>query len=369
MKICIDTRSPGRTGVLSYMERLLKSLFRIDDKNEYILIIDSKHGSWGYEGVDEILVPSLNPFHWMAWSNTILPGLLKKKGVGIYHSLKHITAFRIKAKKIVTLHGVHQHYIMPEIFNWNESLYWKCVTYMAAKSYDRIITVADAEKKYLVENLGYPERRFRTVYLAGDERFRPLTDQQKLIHVKEKLDLPDNFILYVGMIHPRKNLEGLINGFKGAKTHLDNDYKLVIAGNKQNAYFQKIRNMVQDSGLEKDVLFTGYVLDEDLPCLYTLADVFLFPSHHEGFGIVLLEAMACGLPVITSNIEDICEVVGEAAVTINPANVSEISKAIVYILNSNELRQSLSEQALERSKMFSWDRCARETIKVYEEFA
>ncbi|MGI9543903.1 MAG: glycosyltransferase family 4 protein [Cyclobacteriaceae bacterium] len=366
MKICLDLRSPGKTGILSYMQRLLKSLLKIDKKNRYIIITDPKHDKWECDGIEKIVVPSLNPLCWMIWSNTVLPRLLKQKGVDIYHSLKHITAFRMKAKKLVTLHGVHMHYVMPEIFKPQETLYWKLTTYIAAKRYDRIITVASAEKDYLVEKVGYQKNKFRITHLAGDERFRVIDDNEKMQNVKEKLKLPDRFILYVGMIHPQKNLEGIIKGYERAKSDLKKDYKLVIAGNKNCGYFFEIFNLVKQLSIENDVIFLGHVSD-DLPYVYNLADLFLFPSHYEGFGIVLIEAMASGLPVITSNVDDICEVVGDAAVTVNSKNISEISKAISDILNSHELKQSLINKSLERSRIFSWDRCARETMKIYEE--
>ena len=367
MNICIDARSPGRTGVRTYMHRLLKSLLTIDKTNRYLLITDPNHGTWGFEDVEELVVPSMNPIYWVFWSNVVLPKLVHEKRITVYHTLKHITAFRVKAKKVATLHGVHMHYIFPKHFRRHETLYWKFATAIAAKTYDRIITVAHAEKRYLVERVGYPEDKFRITYLAGDARFRINHDKEELRKSKHKLNLPDQFILYVGMIHPRKNVEGVIRGYSEAKHRLKGNYKLVIVGDKRSTHFPQILNLVEHLRIENDVIFLGNVTDEDLPDVYNLADLFLFPSLQEGFGIVLMEAMACGLPVVTSNVADLCEVVGDAAVTVDPKNVHNISEGIVKVLKVSGLKQSLIQKGLERVKLFSWDRCARETLGVYEE--
>ena len=345
---------------------MLKSLLKVDQDNEYIIITDPKHGSWEHDRVDEIVVPSLNPIIWMIWSNTILPKLLEKNKVDIYHSFKHVTAFRLKAKKIVMFHGLHSHYLFPEFYKWYDSLYWKFMYSMAARNYDRLITVANAEKRYLIENLGFPENKFRVTYLAADDHFRVIDDKDNLQKAKKNFDLPDHFILFVGQIHPRKNLEGVIKGYYKAGCRRTTNHKLVIVGGRSGSYFQKIVNLARELGIMNDVLFLDHVSDE-LPFIYNLADLFLLPSHHEGFGIVLVEAMACGLPVVTSNIEDLSEVVGGAGVLVDPNNVSEIADAIVEVLNSNELRETLIKKGLERAKSYSWDRCARETIKIYEE--
>jgi glycosyltransferase involved in cell wall biosynthesis len=367
MKICIDMRSPGRTGILSYANSLLTNLLSVDHNNEYIVITDPKHRGWSRRGIEEIVVPFMNPIYWLIWSNTVLPKLLDKNKVEIYHSLKHMTAFRMKAKKIITFHGGHTLYLFPEIYRWYDLMYWKSSYSAAIRKYDRVITVANAEKKYLIENVGFPENKFRVTYLAADDRFHLIKDKDKLQEIRGKFNLPDHFILYVGQLHPRKNLEGLIKGYYEAHARLKTKHKLVIIGHGNSVYSEKLINLAKELDIMDDVLFLGHVSHE-LPFVYNLADLFLLPSYHEGFGIVLIEAMACGVPVITSDIEDLREVVGDSAVLINPTNVSEIAGAIIQVLSSDEFRCALVNKGLERAKLFSWDRCAKETIKVYEEF-
>src|SRR4030066_698592 len=161
MKICLDVRSPGESGVRNYMRGLVKGLLTFDKKNQYVIITDPNHrGSWSY-GVEEIVVPSLNPLHWMFWSNTTLVSLLQEKNVDVYHTFKHVTAFSIKTKRVVTLHGLHTHYLFPQFYKWYDTIYWKTVYSLAARNYDRLVTVAGGQNKYLVKYLGFPENKFR----------------------------------------------------------------------------------------------------------------------------------------------------------------------------------------------------------------
>jgi len=348
------------------MRSLLRSLVTIDKKNKYIIVTDINYGSWGLEGVEEIVVSSVNPLFWIVWSNTILPRLLDERKVDIYHSLKHVNAFCLRAKKVVTFHGIHSHYILPQVQKWHNTVYWKSVASMAVKTYDRIITVAQGEKNYFVKKLGFPEEMFKVTHLAAHKRFRVIEDKKKLQDVKKKYQLPDTFILFVGIIDPIKNFEGIIRGYYKAKDNLKNNPKLVLVGDKDVSYFQKIYCLIKKLGITNDIIWLGHIYD-DLPYIYNLAEILLHPSHYEACSIVLLEAMACGLPIVTSNFDDIKTLVGNAALLVDPKNTSQIAQAIVTAFSSNQIRLLLTQKGLERSKLFSWDNCARETIKIYEE--
>jgi len=369
MKICIDARSPGLRGPRTYIDSLLESLLKVDRNNDYLIITDRQRGSWGYDGVDEIMVPSVNPLHWMVWSNTVLQGLLERCGVDVYHSVKHVTAYRLKAKKVLTLHGGVMLDRFPNFYKWHDRMYWKYSYRMAFRTYERIITATEAEKRHYVEKHGSPETKFRITNFAADQRFRVVEDEEEKRNVRGKYNLPKHFILYAGWIHPHKNIEGVIKGYNEARHLLGAKQKLVIMGGGTGPYFEQIIRLISKLRMEDDVIFLGYIQEGDVPYVYNLADLFLFPTNYESFGIVLLEAMASGVPVITSNIRDIDEVVEDATVRVDPTNSSEIGARIVEVLSSPDLRKSLREQGLERATLFSWDRCARETIKVYEELS
>jgi len=367
MKICLDLRSPGTTGILSYANGLVNSLLKLRPENEYTIITDSAQHKWANKGAHEIVVPRGNPLEWVIWSNTVLSRILTQQKIDIYHSFKHFTLFRSRAKKILTLHGGPALYQCPDLYKWRERTYWKWAFALALKTYDYIITDAEAEIKFLTENLNLPKDKFRFAHLAADERFCVIPDSDRLQRITNKFNLPKNFILFVGQIHPRKNLETIINAYHQVKSELPGAYKLVIVGHGRPPYSTRINQLIEDLHISEDVLLMGYVATEDLIHIYNLASLFLLPSHYENFGIIFLEAMACGVPVITSNINDIDEVVGDAALRVSPTSVCDIAAAMRTVLSSPRLRRSMIQAGFEQSKLFSWDRCARETMAVYEE--
>ncbi len=365
MKICLDVRSPGYAGVLNYTKCLLAALLKIDQKNEYILLSTKQDKRWDFDHVKEIVIPASNPIGWTVWSNTILQGILKKEKVDVYHSLKHISLFRGESKKVVTFHSARL-FILPEQYKWYDSLYWKLTLPISARKYDLFIVVSEIEKELYSKHLDIPEDRFRVIPLASDGRFHLINDPGILGVVKKRFHLPDRFILFVGRILPVKNIETIIRAFHFFKKQKP-EYKLVIVG-KKTWYFQTIEALLQELNLVGEVVFTGPIFEE-LPSVYNLADLFIFPSYYEAFGAVPLEAMACGTPVISSNAGGIPDVVGEAAKMFSPTDVEGFGNAMKEILSSEKLRQEMVQNGLDRVESFSWDRTARETLNVYEELA
>ncbi|MFH1388123.1 MAG: glycosyltransferase family 1 protein, partial [Patescibacteria group bacterium] len=180
----------------------------------------------------------------------------------------------------------------------------------------------------------------------------------------DKYYLPDKFILYFGTIEPRKNLIGLIKAFELLK---DKNIKLVIAGTKGWLY-QDIFKTASQSKRKKDIIFTGFVKEEDKPYLYNLAQSFVYPSFFEGFGFPPLEAMACGIPTIVSANSSLPEVVGDAALMVNPKNIDELAQAMETVSNDNKVRDQLIKKGLKQALRFSWEKCAQETLKVLTGF-
>lgn len=223
---------------------------------------------------------------------------------------------------------------------------------------DVIITVSETGKKELIEQMNLPKEKIRVVYNGVDlQRFRP---------VKERvLGLPEHYFLYVGTLEPRKNLLGLIEAYRIAKPKIG-DCKLVLSGVrgwKYDSIFEKIK----EYGLEQDVFFPGYMSAEDLVKLYSGAKAFVFPSFYEGFGIPPLEAMACGVPVITSNCSCLPEVSGDAAVLINPKDWEQLADAMERMLTDTQLRETCISRGFERVKNFTWERAADKVFEIYKE--
>lgn len=368
LRICIDVRSPGHGGIATYTANLIDHLLQIDSDNHYLLLIDPDQRSRARPGVDEIIVPAGNPLQWFVWSNTRLPRLLHEHRIDIYHTLKHVTAFRIPARAMATLHGAEMIYRFPWVYRWYDLLYWRIVYSVAARRYDRLLTATDCEAGFFSARKRIPPEKFRTTALAAATRFQEISDPVRLEEARRRLALPSRFILFVGRMHAIKNLERLIEAFARARPRLPDSMHLVLTGAASGAYHQRLNLLVQRLGIGDRVQFTGEITDE-LPLLFNLAEVFMLVSLYENFGLVLLEAMACGTPVITSAIDDIDDVVGTAAVRVAPTDVDAISNAMIDVLGSAECRADLAARGLDQARRFSWERCARETLDVYRELA
>jgi len=364
MKICIDARSPYKGGITTYTQGLLKNLMAIDKKNEYIILYDAEHGKGGYTNADERIAPSSNILWRLIWDHTCLPSLLKKEKVDIYHSFKHLNAFRSQTKLIYTIHsaGIHDpNIISPKLFYLNSTIF----EFMSKTSF--FIALSEADKEHFLEWSGVGEERIVVIPLGVDERFHEINDEEIKERVRLKYNLPQKFILSVSMFHPIKNIETLLKAYKSVKQSSKIEHKLVIVGAPlDHGYFRRLVNMIKSLDMEDNVIFTGYIKD-DLPYVYNLASLFVCPSLYENFPLPVLEAMACGIPVIASNVGGIPETYGEAAILVEPLDIEGFAAAIDQVLSSDRLRGDLKLKGLERAKSFSWKRCALETLNMYED--
>lgn len=203
----------------------------------------------------------------------------------------------------------------------------------------------------------------RVIYPGVHSRFHPVKDENLLAVIRARYQLPARFMLYVGTIEPRKNLPVLIRAFQQAALE---GVKLVIGG-KKGWMYEETFAQVQALGLADRIIFTGFVADEDLPALLSLAEIFVFPSQYEGFGFPVVEAMACGAPVITSNVSSLPEVSGDAALLIAPTDVAGLAEAMRHATSDAGLRAAMAEKGIAQAARFTWRRCALETVAFYEE--
>jgi len=266
-----------------------------------------------------------------------------------------------KCKKVITFHDLSfEHY--PEFFSWRKRFWQKFLmdAKQEAKKADKIIAVSESTKNDLVNLYGIDSKKIEVIYSGVGEQFQPHVIPAKAgIHY----NLPKKFILYFGTIEPRKNLIGLIKAFELLK---DKDCKLVMAGTKGWLY-QDILKTAQKSKRKNDIFFTGFIQEQDKPYLYNLAQAFVYPSFFEGFGFPPLEAMACGIPVITSINSSIPEVVGDGGIMINPKNIDEMAWAMETVLTDSNLRERLIKKGLRQAQAFSWHNCAKKTLRVLNE--
>jgi glycosyltransferase involved in cell wall biosynthesis len=229
-----------------------------------------------------------------------------------------------------------------------------------------IIAISENTKMDIMKYLRIPEDKIRTIYCGVGDEFRKIEDIKVLKSRLRGIGIDYPYILYLGTLEPRKNVERLIEAFIQLKKRKQINGKLVISGIKGWGY-QSIFDKVVSSGIEKEIIFTGFVPNESLPFLYNGASAFVYPSLYEGFGLPVLEAMACGVPVVTSNVSSLPEVAGDAAILINPYSVDELADGIWRILSDEELRTQCIKKGIERAKSFTWERCAKNTLDAFNE--
>ena len=232
------------------------------------------------------------------------------------------------------------------------------------KQCEGIITVSEFSKKDIAQEFNFPEEKIFVTPLAAEDIYKPLSKCKCKKLIKDKYGIEDNFVLYVGGFSPRKNIIGLIEAFSLIPPAKRKKSKLVITGNKGFSY-PKYQKRADDLGISNDVIFTDFIPLEDLPVFYNGAEVLVYPSLYEGFGLPPLEAMACGTPVIASNITSIPEVCYDSALLINPYNIDDLSYAIERVLNDSLLMLTMVKKGLLRSMNFSWQKTAQLTTNAY----
>ncbi len=234
------------------------------------------------------------------------------------------------------------------------------------KKADRIITISEYSKSEIIKHVGYPEDQINIASPAVDHSSYYVKRDREIV---KKLGISENekVILYVGSEQPRKNVPFLLEAISELKKRLP-DIKLLKIGTPQvPGVREKLLKLTETLGIEKEVIFVGYVSEKDLTKYYNAADLFVFPSLYEGFGLPPLEAMACGTPVITSNLTSLPEVVGDSAFTIDPYDVNAFAEAMYNLLTDEKLREKMVNKGLKRAHLFNWEKSAEETFKVYNQ--
>jgi glycosyltransferase involved in cell wall biosynthesis len=230
---------------------------------------------------------------------------------------------------------------------------------------DAIITISCATRQELIDRLNVPADRIVVTQLAAGSQYVRVEDSRRKMQVREKYRLPSDFILCVGSIEPRKNIARLLQAYARLISARQKGVQLVIAGGT-GWLNTEIYLTVRRLGLETQVHFIGYVEENDLPVVYSLATIFVYPSLYEGFGLPVLEAMQCGVPVLTSNVSSLPEVAGNATLLVTPTEVEDIAYGLRRLLEDADLRSELRTRGYQRAQEFSWERCARETLAVYK---
>jgi glycosyltransferase involved in cell wall biosynthesis len=350
-------------GPRTYLQGLLRALLEIDRENRYLIFYNDPVHLGSFPKAREMVLPGKNAISRLFREHILLPLACRREKVDLLHCPKSAIPFRAPCPVVVTLHDLIP-VMHPELETFAARCYWKMHIPAAARRSDFIITISEHALQEIRNSYDVPADRIRVVMQSFDPAMLDRPDPEKAKAVRNKYGLGDGYILYVGTIQPRKNLETLIKAFALLKRNDITGRKLVIVGRK-GWMFDSLFSRISELGLENDVLFTGFIPDEELPDLFDGAAVFAYLSLFEGFGRPPLEAMACGVPVVTSNTTAIPEVVGNAGIAVDPRDPVRIAEALRQVLETPVLAEELRKKGIERARIFSWEKTARETMEIY----
>jgi glycosyltransferase involved in cell wall biosynthesis len=364
MRIGIMLRSLDEKGGIGvYTHNITKELLDLDGKNDYILFYrtSSKLGTFAHhENVEERLIQAPNK---ALWDQLSIPRACAREKVDVLFHPKFTVPILAPCKTVMVLHGAG--WFMPEFQHfWSRSdlmnVNLTMPIYLNRAS--AVLSVSQLTSDVFNRKFHPIQGKIRTVYFAPARHFKRIVDQQVLERVREKYALPERFIFTLSGYDrgDRKNFMGILKAFQ--IHHGRTDHKLVVAGKDCHKF--KDDYSIPDTDYGRDILFTGWVDQADLPAFYSLADLFLYPSNVEAFPIPITEALACETPIVTSDANGLKELVGEAAMLVNPQDQRAIAEAIYRVLCSTELSDELGRKSAQRAKKFTWDRCARETLDV-----
>jgi glycosyltransferase involved in cell wall biosynthesis len=368
MRIAIDARKLRDFGIGTYLRNILMELSRLDRETEYVVLCRPDDVESGEVlGRNFRMVPETAAPYSIAEQFRI-PLALAREGVKLVHEPHYVLPPLVRCRSVVTIHDCI-HLMFPEYLpNKLAHLYAKGSMWTATRKADRILTVSEASKKDILHFFNVAPEKVEVIYNAIDERFLAPADAKRMDLVRQRYQLDHPFALYVGNIKPHKNIERLIDAFGRARTRGPDNFKLIIIGDEISKY-PALRQSVHKHKLDKHVRFLGFQPMETLAAFYRLARAFVFPSLYEGFGLPPLEAMACGTPVVTSNVSSLPEVAGGAALLVDPYDEDAIADAMIRAVTDESLRAELIEKGVQRARTFSWTHSVKKIHGIYMEVA
>ncbi len=364
MRIGIDARLVfyNRAGIGQYILQLTEALASLEFKEDTFLLLQSRKDRSTIVKNNGFIRKSLwTPSH-NRFEQTALSFEISRLGLDLLHSPDFIPPFKRNCKSVITIHDL-AFLLYPHFLTKESARYYGQID-QAWRKTDYIIAVSETTKADSIKMLGVPEKKITVIHEAANPIYRPLPKEQVQPVVKSKYKLDPGFILFVSTIEPRKNLPGLLRAYRRLRDDYKREELLVLAGSK-GWLWEEVYETVSKQNLEKHVVFLGRVPSEDLLYLYNAASLLVHPSFYEGFGLTPLEAITCGAPVVASNISSIPEVVGDAALLVDPHDIDGLTVALWRVLTEAELRQDLICKGLKRAKKFSWQEAARKTLEVY----
>jgi glycosyltransferase involved in cell wall biosynthesis len=369
LRIAIDAHTVGTKlgGNESYAVNLIESLAAIDSVNQYTIYITTKEARERFSSRwPNFKVRSTLPHTPLIRIPLTLSAELRKNPVDVLHVQFTAPPF-CPCPVVVSIHDLSFEHL-PQTFNRRSRTQLRLTVRHSARRAARILSLSEHTRRDIIETYGISPQRVTAIPLAAPDHFGPIMDKRELQRVRHNYGIDGDYILSVGSIQPRKNLARLVRAYASLRDDRSADKlpKLVLVGKCAWLYDETLRAL-DETNVKDAVVLTGYVPEADLPALYSGALCFIYPSYFEGFGLPPLEAMKCGAAVIVGNRTSLPEVVGDAALAVDPFDVDAIAGAIKKVVNDSALRKVLSVKAQERAREFNWTETARKTLAVYEE--
>lgn len=362
MRIGIMLRHINELGGINvYTKNIIRSLLKIDNKNEYILLYRNSKELGLFSNYANVEEHTLKSYNKLWWDQIAVPRFARKERLDLIYNPKLSIPLFTQCKTVLVMHGAEQ-FVVPWAFKWHDRVYFTIANRLYCKRADAIIAMTNMGAHDIAKYMWAKPSKIHVIPEAYNENCRVLNAEEKQ-RIKKKYALPDHYFLFVGGLTPLKNLRNILFAYSKVKNYFQQ--KLVIVGFKRFKFKADLA-LIEKLNLERDIIFPGFVPDIDLPGFYNLASALIFPSLYEGFGIPALEAMACGCPVITSKTACTCEITGDAAILVDPYNPDEIAESMRRLLTDHSLRNQMIERGLSRVKQFSWEKCAAQTLNVFE---
>ena len=367
-------------GISRYIRSLLIELANQPGQHEYTIFVNGQEvverlgevvgkGAPGHAQITYIPVswPESKPISRVAWEQLKLPALLRTKRIDVFHSPANVLPERLphSCAGVVTLHDL-AFLRYPQVLTRSKRVYHRTFTMRSLQRAVMIIANSNSTKQDAIELADIPANNIRTVYPCIDERFSNVVLDEDIQSFRQAHGLAMGYLLYLGTLEPRNNITTLIEAYAQLRAIYGREEKLVLAGGKGGLY-DSIFHRVQELGLESEVIFPGFVSDTEQLLWYHSASVFVYPSLYEGFGMPVTEALACGVPVVTSNVSSLPEAGATLALTVDPHDTQAMAAAIYQALTDEALHQRCRTQATTVAQQFSVRTMAEQTIAVYEQ--
>lgn len=368
MRIAIDALGlPPFGGARISALGWLSALGTYDQDNHYVVYTSRPEEVLaGFKNIQQRVVPIRNRFAVRIWAQIYLPHLLAHERVSVLHSVKNLSILGAPCPTVVTVNDL-SHLVLRHLYPWIDGFYWRVVQPYILRNATRVIAISENTKRDLIRFYGLEAEKIVTIYPACDNRFWQCCSQDSLNEVRDRYRLPDSYILYVGGLAIHKNLRTLVRAFAYIADKVP--HGLVIVGGAHHTTSDRgLKAEAATLGVKGRVRMLGSIPADDLPCLYRLADLFVSLSLNEGFGLALLEALACGTPILAARRGSIPEVIGEAGVLVDdPMDVEAIAIDILQLLSDRRRLAEMRRRGIARARTFSWEKTATETINLYNE--